>query len=249
MTAKFEAYGTSFAISCVRMTITEFIIIYLACGSPFGVQSLLESSERPVATTIIGVLTRFFVWPLSAGMMLYRLVAVKALILVAPDTQDRKVRLVRIRRNFEAIVGSGNSRTTIFEFRDTFSRYTGLAPQLDEALDLPGTAELFRVSGHGDATLATICLRRQVVSKLNRHKQQAQVEFVRMIDGLLTGTATDHELKSLAVETAVAVLDREMEIDLRRRFGISSKHENSSTGNDQKGELWNTGTQQHQTAS
>ncbi len=223
------------------MNLSETLIIYLACGAPFGVEYLQRRTDRSIFWTAFGVVVRFILWPISAGRMLFRLLACSSeLLLESPDAVDQQLSAIRSR--FEAIIHAEQGPPRVFEFRDTFLRYTGLARSAS-AEPGSGVAEIFEITGHDDVTLATTCLNRKNARKLARHRDRSREEFARFIAG-----DPPDEMVRLAFETAAAVADVELSATLRGIYGHTALP--SHVADDRsRGELWSTGSQHHSTAS
>ena len=230
------------------MATAEFIIIYLACGAPFGVQYLLDSTDRPILHTIAGVAARFLAWPIGAALMLVNLFTAVPQFDRGGDNPDGDA-LARVRSKFESQIMLSDRSTSIFEFRDVFLRYTGLAESIGDRESSPGVSELFRVAGHHDERLAGSCLQRKVVSKLEYHRERSRSEFSLMIESILSETDDRNEIVSLAVETAECVSDRRYAAELRRRYGLEPLLARNESSNDKLGDIWNTGSQHHSIAN
>lgn len=229
-----------------QMNFSETLIIYLACGAPFGVEYLQRRTGRSILATAFGVFVRFILWPIAAGRMLYRLIARSSeLLLELPDDTDQ--RLAAIRTRFEAIIHADQGPPRVFEFRDTFLRYTGLA-RSGACEPGNGVAEIFEVTGHDDVTLATMCLARRNASRLARHRELARDEFSNFIASVAAKGQTPDEIVRLAFETADAVSDGELTAGLCGTYGRAAMP--SIAADDiSKGELWSTGAQHHSIAN
>ena len=228
------------------MNFSETLIIYLACGAPFGVEYLQRRTDRSILATAFGVLARFILWPIAAGRMLYRLIARSSeLLLDLPDAADQ--RLSAIRTRFETMIHADQGPPRVFEFRDTFLRYTGLARSGSTE---PGTgvAEIFEVTGRDDVTLATMCLARKNASRLARHRELARDEFSNFIAGAAAAGRSPDDIVRLAFETADAVSDGELAARLRGTYGRAAMPD-LAADDISKGELWSTGAQHHSIAN
>lgn len=231
-----------------NMTLAEILIIYLACGAPFGVQYLLDSNHRRVLHTIAGVLSRFIIWPVGAAIMLARLSKAAPRLDIGGSNFDGDA-LARIRSRFESQIMLSNRSASVFEFRDAFLRYTGLAGSACEVEIWPGVSELFRVAGHPDEHLAVLSLQRKNTAKLEYHRERSRNEFSRTIESLVSTADNISEIIMLAVETAECVSDRRYANELRRRYGLEPRLASDISAEHNAGELWKTGSQHHSIAN
>ncbi|MBX7055789.1 MAG: hypothetical protein K1X36_12610 [Pyrinomonadaceae bacterium] len=228
------------------MNFSESLIIYLACGAPFGVEYLQRRTDRSVFATAFGVVIRFLLWPISAGRMLFRLLARSSELLLDPsETTDQ--RLAAIRSKLEAIIHAEHGPPRVFEFRDTFLRYTGLA-RSGSAEPGRGVAEIFEVTRHGDVSLATTCLNRKNARKLGRHRDRARDEFANIISSIASPDEMPDEVVRLAFETADAVSDKQLAAKLAGTYGQAAMPWLAADDRS-KGELWSTGSQHHSIAN
>ncbi len=230
------------------MTLAEIIIIYLACGAPFGVQYLLDSNHRPVLHTIAGVISRFIIWPVGAAIMLASLFKAAPRLDLGGNNFNGDA-LARVRSRFESQIMSSNRSASVFEFRDAFLRYTGLAESAGEVDIAPGLSEVFRMTGHPDQNLAALSLQRKNIAKLEYHRERSRNEFSRTIESLVSITDNSDEIIMLAVETAECVSDRRYANELRRRYGLEPQLASDLRSEHSAGELWNTGSQHHSIAN
>ncbi len=219
------------------MNFAELTIIYLACGSPFGVQFVLRETDRSFFHTLAGVALRFFFWPVAAIAMLLRPSNQRSSLSFAYSNDE----LERIRSEMELIVQAGPSTTSVFELRETFLRYAGLASAADRSEVLPGTANLFIAAGHPDRALASACLQRKIAQKLADHRSRSRKEFKDLIAQLAFECRVPRVL-ALGIEAAESLGDNVLAAGLR--WMTDRELTRSPAGSEPIGELWNT-AQQH----
>lgn len=180
------------------MNFTDLIIIYLACGSPFAVFQATNREKGRAGVNWQRVITSFLFWPFFAASALANK--------IFPNEARKKAafqsRIEDTRFDLEQAAFSGESISSLFEFRETFYRYVGLSEAADEIQSARSTAEIFEISGHNNKSLATRCLARQNTRKLSYHRSAAREEFVRLISRLTKPTADRIEIASLALELA-----------------------------------------------
>ena len=158
--------GTWIAAS-VDVTITDAVIIYLACGAPLGMYRA-HSQGR----TVGGILMVVLMWPVAAARL-----AASAVRQAASDPRDR---LLSIRGEIESRALAGSSPEEMFEFREVFERYSGLAQALAESSS-PAVAGIFDLTDHPSKPLALSCLLRSQHAKLRRHAAAARAEIAAIL--------------------------------------------------------------------
>lgn len=187
------------------MTWIEFLIIYLACGSPFGVYQITQAEKPISASNILALLAVFLTWPiLAVRFLVERFVSGEE-----PDTSASLIE--RARAAIEDAAFPAGTTDSLFEFRDVFYRYTGLARAV--SADVAAPRDLFDVSGHSNADIAAKCLARRNREKLAFHHTQARNEFVDLIAGF---ALADHcqELLCIAADLANELGDTDAVADL-----------------------------------
>jgi hypothetical protein len=189
------------------MNWTEFAIIYLACGAPFGVYQLTREPRPLSASNLPGVLVAFFAWPVVAVRFLWRR--------FFPGDEERErslnVRIEGARVQIESIAFPAGSAGELFEFRDVYYRYTALAIAVMATVAAP--RELFEVSGHSNSAVAAKCLARRNRERLAFHHVQTRNEFVDLIRRLTIGDTSDGLIR-LTVDLASDLGDVDAAADL-----------------------------------
>jgi len=139
------------------------MIIYLACGAPFGVYRA-SSGDSTWMRVVLSVL----IWPVFA----IRLATSKGRQR-ATNIQDL---LLSTRKSIETAAFVASSPEAVFDFREIFDRYTGLALAAQESA-APAVAGLFELTGHPSRPLAESCMVRSQKARLGRHVNAARAEF------------------------------------------------------------------------
>jgi hypothetical protein len=160
------------------MTLTDLLVIYFASGSPFAVYELLSIGNRPNGAKLLRSALVWLLWPifglgkLASGSAPKRGRSADD-INDANAPEERTWSIVRdlLRRNPREFAAGG---------RETVERFAGLSLALERIDAGSGEAELFRVSGHGDARVGDACLRRRNAARLERHHKQAREQFLRL---------------------------------------------------------------------
>ena len=189
------------------MNWTDFAIIYLACGAPFGVYQITCEPRPLSASNLPAVLAAFFAWPLVGIRFLWRR--------YFPSDDERKrsmnIRIERARVEIESIAFPAGSAGAPFEFRDVYYRYTALAIAAMTKADAP--RELFDVTGHSDPSVAAKCLARRNREKLAFHHVRTRNELVDLIRRLTIADESD-ELIRLTADLANDLGDVDAAADL-----------------------------------
>lgn len=170
----------------------DLVIIYLACGSPLGVYQI--TAERAPRSTVdwARVAAVFIFWPVFAVLLLTSRI-------FAPPGLDHD-RLDHIRREIEKIAFASFTMTRLFEFRETFNRYSGLAEIGNAKPGKPAANELFEAVGHNNKALAARCIARRNRTKLMFHKTRARDEFANLISAPTVETEIAETLFQLSSE-------------------------------------------------
>lgn len=194
------------------MTFADAIIIYLTCGSPFGVHYYLNNRKsvelRSLAPkTVIAVL----LWPAYA-IALFSSARQYSTRTAQPDSDTEK-RIREIRNSMEKSFLPEPSAAVAFEFREIFDRYAGLTLALRDESEAESEAirELARISKHKDPHLAAVCLNRRNRKRLSFHQTEARNDFLAFVFGLWDSPAA----AALAMELAGLLSDAEAQQDLQ----------------------------------
>lgn len=198
------------------MNIFDAIIIYLACGAPFGVYHFLHHREKvDMGPLTLKALLEWVIWPASAVKMIggSRLFSGRSKTNFDPLSeldagQDEKV--CEIQKSLEQVFfqGSGPAAISIYAFREVFDRYAGLSLALRAGDNAPSAtqAEIFRAADHGNVELAAICLNRRNRSLLVTHHTRARENFIDTLDRL-AGSPSERTDTWILVNELAVVLD------------------------------------------
>ncbi len=234
--SKFAVLTPSRNADCIfpwLMTILDFIVIYLACGSPFAVHRLVVKTMVPSIQLFASASLRLIVWPVFA------LWALKSIIQgtrISRDllTTDTERQLLEIRTKMEGILSTADRGGPSFEFREIFDRYTGLAGATSEHMASPAY-EIYEIANHPNPEAANACLTRKNRSLIDLHMGRARTDISNFVRSS-TASGTD-ELLRLAIQASEAVGDTLG----RTEFGSQTdrhQSETKSTINDKAIEHW-----------
>jgi len=195
------------------MTFIDLAIIYLACGAPLSMHYFFGASGKRNLYFAIKVVLVALVWPVAAFLLIRDLT--RSRIAVShPGQNDFDRRLDSIRVAIEHSAFADENATAVFEFRELFARYTGLAQAASTSDSLSPENELFKLSSHARGDLATVCLERKAKNRLLVHADAASEDFVCFL--ALANVDADPGLISSATDLAQALDDRKTLSRLRR---------------------------------
>lgn len=174
------------------MTWTEFLIIYLSIGAPFGVHYFLEhrfGGANPAVLSKTVAVALF--WCFYGVFLIFRrspdsakLIGTSNLTNAAENEVERKIQILLASFSDAALRGDYIS---FFDFRETIERYAGLTAALREAPGGEYENEIFTVAGRRnkeDLRLANQCLRRRNLLRLKTHREKARIDFLSLFEKL-----------------------------------------------------------------
>lgn len=200
------------------MSLTDLVIIYFACGAPFGVHQLMRK-DRSGRVDWVKVAASFVMWPASAIVLTVN----------GADEPAKRSDLHRdnyvdqIRRQIESLAFGDGETSELFEFREVYCRFSGLWEVQKPNLATQITGELANVSDHPNQALGSLCLARRNGERLAFHRVRASGEFVDLIDKLAVTGSNRSEIVGLAIELADFLGDDATATDLTTLKIIASE--------------------------
>lgn len=182
------------------MELSELIVIYLACGAPFAVHYATSRRPERSVTKLINLVLALLAWPVFAVRLVIERIRYHAL------AGERRIE--GLRAEIEETAFPSNDMQSVFEFRETFYRYVGLARALNEKASEEFGNDLFETVGHPNDILAARCLARKNRSRLERHRNDARVDFLATIADLSAASAKRDRILGLAAALTEQVGDR-----------------------------------------
>jgi hypothetical protein len=221
------------------MNQTDLIIIYLACGAPFGVYYFLQN-RRQKQTTLFWLKTTlaFILWlPLAARLFWNKFSFERSQFL----TVNKEKSIFSIQKQIEAILLETDSLISIYNFREVFERYAGLtAANFDRSDNITDAEkEIFRISKNSDIELAAICQYRRNRKKLFFHHTLARQDFLNIIAKLSELSSDKKKLGNLSVEFVKLLNDIEAENALEKIFTTASQTDKDFAVKHLEKDLWN----------
>lgn len=232
------------------MNLTELSIIYLACGAPFGVYYFFQQREnqklwqKSPLLWLKCVLIPFFWFPFALRL-LQRFVTKKfrsnEFVVTKQTDSTLTAKIDDFENSFAQFLLAEKTGIPLFHLRETFQRYVGLTlGNLEEGQTIKNDInELFQITQHENAKLATICLNRRNRLQLETHQTLARKDFLRIIKKINSCLVAKEKLSSLAFEFAKIINDDELAAELRQIFENSTQTENTFTVKKMENEVWN----------
>ena len=184
------------------MNLRDLLIIYLACGAPFGVYYFLQNRNRTETKVLwLKSLLRFVVWIPFAVQMVARTSILTNLYNNGFDKSSgsdakRELEIEEIKKSFENIFSPEIFSFSIYEFREIFDRYVGLSLEVQAEKDeiSPAESEIFRITNHGNKKLAEICLNRRNRKRFTFHQKLARRDFFEILHKFVEKSAEPQNL-------------------------------------------------------
>lgn len=211
------------------MNLNDFIIIYLACGAPFGVYYFFDkknslSSKRLWLESILV----FFFWiPFSCNFLLKSKKNFKNFVNYFDenpklDSEPDKY-IFSVQKEIEKIILKSNVELSIYEFREVAERYIGLtfAKQNAESItDFENmTSEFFKISENPNLNLSSVCFNRRNRNRLSFHQKNARRDFIDILKKILSADSDKKNLGFLVYEFVKLLNDSEAKNMLSKMFG------------------------------
>ncbi len=219
------------------MNQTDFLIIYLACGAPFGVYYFLQNRRKNTSLFWLKTIFTFVVW-LPFGVRLFR----------KKVTFDRSQSLMvnkekslnSIQKQIETILLETNLQISIYNFREIFERYIGLtlANSGESKNTIETEKEIFRISKSSNTELAAICYHRRNRKRLFFHHTLARQDFLNIIAKIAELNSARNKFGSLAVEFVKILDDTKAQKTLEKMFAETSQTDKQFAVQNSEKDLW-----------
>lgn len=227
------------------MSVSDFIIIYLACGTPFGMYHFINNrkSDSHWLTSLLTV----FVWIPYALVLLRE----KTKFFIKSNSSNNNLLpredeflLEKTKKQLESFLAGHLNFFPIFEYRETIERYTGLTIALLAANSKPTNKEkeFFKISANENKKLAAECLHRRNRKLLSFHHTLARQDFLNFTLKYKDELSEMEIIYNLLLKIAEILRDDEAVNLLKLNFtGIPQSAENENVSQLEK-ELWNSET-------
>lgn len=176
----------------------------------------------------LGILATLF-WPVRIVSLLRDASRDRAKNASTPTITETDILLDSIRVKIETVAFHNENTSSVFEFREIFTRYTGLV-QAASAIELEtDVSEIFRLSEHSNGQLATRCINRASSLKLVRHADDARTELIALIKSFSKECSS--ALAELVEEAGVLLDDQ---VTIARIYESSRRRNTSNSRNARK---------------
>jgi hypothetical protein len=194
------------------MNLTDFFLIYLSCGAPFGVYFFLQHRKHTPAPGLwLKSFLTVFVWIPYAFRLLHDFVTRRSKLKDSSKGNSVDFRLHKIQKAFFQLQSRTQTELPPFEFREVIERYTGLtlASLTNGAEPTPPEKEIFRVALRKNTELGAECLHRRNRERLLFHQILAREDFLKTLTRIKETVSETSELKDLATEFTQILGDEE----------------------------------------
>ncbi|MGI8469223.1 MAG: hypothetical protein ACR2N3_12305 [Pyrinomonadaceae bacterium] len=230
------------------MKLSDFLIIYLACGAPLGVYFFLQhrNKQNPVRIYLQSF-ALVFVWIPYAVRLLHDFIT-KHFRQTSPKKSAGKPE--DLQKKISQILFESDSNISVFEFREIIERYIGLTTANNSADDFPSKRdeEIFRVALRQNVKLGAECLRRRNRLRVERHQTLARADFLQLVHKLSYSVAETEKLHSLTIEFVKTLGDTEAQKSLDKIFEKILQIGNKNPVQHLEKEIWTTTEHKQSTA-
>ncbi len=212
--------GTTLAIFLILMNVTDFFIIYLSCGAPFGVYFFLQKRNQSNRRKLyLKSLLTLFVWIPYAFQLLSDFATKKS----QKEKLAAEEKLLDFQKQIaQCLIDSGASGK-LFEFREILERYAGLTLACNSARNEPSAAEreIFRIALQCNIEAGANCLHRRNRLRLEFHQTLARKDFLQAVAKLRLAASDSEKLKYSANGFVEILQDAEAQNNLAEIFDES----------------------------
>lgn len=224
------------------MNLTDFIIIYLACGTPFGVYHFIDN-HKSNSHWLKSLLT-VFVWIPYALRLLREKFTGHFSKLNSGKTKnlslENEVSLEKTKKELERLLIKDIKGFSTFEFRETIERYVGLtfANRAENEKPTEKEKNLFQISGSDNKILAAECLHRRNLKLLSFHHSLARKDFLKFILKYKDNISEAEIFYYLLFKFVGLLRDTEAENVLKNNFPFVAQSTGKETVTDLEKEIW-----------
>lgn len=238
------------------MTLFDLLIIYSACGAPFGVYYFLHYRKRSVSKQIWfkTILTFLFWIPFAYKLLRNGKIKRKLFHLrfnVGNDSEpEMDKRLFSIGQQIEKLFLEIRYPISIYEVREVFERYSGLilAYKNPNRANNQFATEFFRIAGRENVKLGAICVERRNQKRLEFHQTQAREDFLKLLGNLATKTAQIKKLEFLTIQFVKTLKDETTIREIKKLFSSALQTDKNLPVNALEKDLWKAAIHKPQTA-
>lgn len=196
------------------MNYLDFFIIYLACGSPFGVYYFFNSRKQIKLAWLYSIAV-VFVWIPYAFQLLHEKVTNK----LQTKTIDFE-QIEKLQKEFENFLPVDKSIISLFELREVIERYSELTQIKSASNGIPAKheKEIFKLHGNKNVEISAQCLNRRNRQRLLFHQNLAREDFLKTVKILSKTNSEQKKLGRLSLEFVKILNDEETQTSLEKLF-------------------------------
>lgn len=225
------------------MNLTDFIIIYLACGTPFGVYHFIDN--RKSNSHWLKSLLTIFVWIPYALRLLRKRVNRRLFSRNAENGKKRlfledEAALEKTQKELENLLIKNMKDFSTYQFREIIERYVGLtfAARAENKKPTEKERNLFHIAGSDDRKLAAKCLHRRNLKLLSFHQSLARKDFLNFVLKHKDDVSDAENFIHLLFKITRLLQDTEAENVVKSGFSFAAQSRNSKSVTDLEKELW-----------
>ncbi len=202
------------------MNYLELTIIYLTCGTPFGVYFFTKQNQESnsgkiwLKSILVSLLWIPYSVKLFHGFVTMKLQNLKKAEEIR-ESENFKLKSDEFERRYsQAFINS--NQVSLFDFKETFHRFVGLT-QLNMPLVDSYTTPISKFSQlgiHDNPNLFSICLNRRNRKRLEQHQIIAREDFVKLLEKL--DICGNENIQIISLEFAEFINDSGFENELKR---------------------------------
>lgn len=232
------------------MNLFDAIIIYLACGAPFGVYYFVNRRQQHNRVYFKTLLISVFWIPLAFELF-QKYVTDKL-----PETFFSKKEflyeqeITEAKKNLEQIFVKSNSGLSVFETREILERYIGLTNALENrGEETEVDSEFFKIAGNENAGLASRCHQRRNRKLLIFHQTLAGQDFLKLVSEFVSRKSFNEEIEKTALNLVGLLHDNRTEKALKLIFKYQKQSPEKSNVHESEKEIWINEIPQRSTAN
>ncbi|MGI8669995.1 MAG: hypothetical protein ACR2J3_09160 [Aridibacter sp.] len=226
------------------MNLQDIAIIYLACGSPFGVYYFLNKRQSGNNILLKSLLLTIFWIPFA-----FRLLNTKVTKKLKNNhlISRKEKKLFEMQKYFENFLPNDSKNISLFELRETVERYSGLTYVISGNNQNPASheKEIFKFNGNKNIEISALCLNRRNRKKLNSHQTQAREDFLNLLKILFASDSEQQKLGKHTLEFVKLLNDEKALVEIKRLINeVSQSFEESHVLQMEK-DLWTSQKQKN----
>lgn len=224
------------------MNLSDFLIIYLACGTPFGMYYFIN--HRKADSCFLKAILAAVVWiPYAVWLLRKKIPGNFSIFNFSKEhifDSDQEERIEINKKHLEFFLMEKSKTFSHFEFREIADRYTGLSLAVNSENKNPTDKEheLISITDHENKTLAARCLYRRNLKLLAFHHTLARRDFLNFISERKEDISEVEKLYYLLFEFIRLLNDREAEKAVKSIFPSFPQSKKAAAVKQLETEIW-----------